>query len=123
MTQLLTALLTDILLAADGIPVTVRLLDVPRHELVDGSVGHADPTAGIAEVNPMMGTRGVRDFLVNTELGVAQVAAIARSCRAVAELGLRTDVRILVPMVGFSEEFRRVRLVIEHVFEREAPGG
>ncbi len=71
----------------------------------------------------MMGTRGVRDFLVNTELGVAQVAAIARSCRAVAELGLRTDVRILVPMVGFSEEFRRARQVVEYVFEREAPGG
>ncbi len=113
-TQLLTALLTDILLAADGVPVPVRLWDVPRHELVDGPVG---------EVNPMMGTRGVRDFLVNTELGVAQVAAIARSCRAVADLGLRTDVRILVPMVSFSEEFRRARLVVEYVFEREAPGG
>ncbi|MGH3702654.1 MAG: putative PEP-binding protein [Pseudonocardiaceae bacterium] len=121
-TQLLTALLTDILLAAEGIPVTVRLLDVPRHELVPGPVRGTDPAAGIAEVNPMMGTRGVRDFLVNADLGVAQVAAIARSCRAVAELGLRTDVRILVPMVGFSEEFRRARQVVEDVFEREGSG-
>ncbi len=120
-TQLLTALLTDILLAAGGMPVTVRLMDVPRHELVDGS-GDADPTAGIAEMNPMMGTRGVRDFLINADLGVAQVTAIARSCRSVAELGLRTDVRILVPMVGFSEEFRRARQVIEDVCERETPG-
>ncbi|MGH3865602.1 MAG: putative PEP-binding protein [Pseudonocardiaceae bacterium] len=122
-TRLLTTLLTDVLLAADGVPVTVRLLDVPRHELVNGSVGETDPTAGIGEVNPMMGTRGVRDFLINADLGVAQVAAIARSCRAVAELGLPTDVRILVPMVGFSEEFRRARQVVEYVFEREAPGG
>ncbi len=122
-TQLLTALLTDILLAAEGLPVTVRLLDVPRHELVDGSIGDTDPTAGLAEVNPMMGTRGVRDFLVNADLGVAQVAAIARSCRAVAERGLGTDVRILVPMVGFSEEFRRAMQVVEDVFAREAPGG
>ncbi len=121
--QLLTALLTDILRAAEGVSVTVRLLDVPRHELVDGSVGDTDPTAGFAEVNPMMGTRGVRDFLVNADLGVAQVAAIARSCRAVAELGLRTDVRILVPMVAFSEEFRRARQVVEDVFERETPSG
>jgi pyruvate, orthophosphate dikinase len=122
-TRLLTALLTDMLLVADGVPVTIRLLDVPRHELVDGSVGETDPTSGIAEVNPMMGTRGVRDFLINADLGVAQVAAIARSCRAVAELGLRADVRILVPMVGFSEEFRRARQAVERVFEREAPGG
>jgi pyruvate,orthophosphate dikinase len=103
--RLLTALLTEILLAAEGIPVTVRLLDVPRHELVRSSVGDADLTAGITEVNPMMGTRGVRDLLVNTELGVAQVTAIARSSRAVTELGLRADIRILVPMVGFCEEF------------------
>ncbi|MBV8540543.1 MAG: hypothetical protein JO364_19380 [Pseudonocardiales bacterium] len=122
-TWLLTTLLTDILLAADGVPVTVRLVDVPRHEFVDGSVGETDPTAGIAEVNPMMGTRGVRDFLVNTDLGVAQVAAIARSRRAVTEQGLHADVRILVPMAGFSEEFRRTRQVVECVFEREAPGG
>ncbi|MDQ1527924.1 MAG: pyruvate, orthophosphate dikinase [Microbacteriaceae bacterium] len=123
MTRLLTTLLTDTLLAADGVPVTVRLLDVPRHELVDGSARETDPTAGLAEVNPKMGARGVRDFLVNANLGVAQVAAIARSCRAVAELGLHADVRILVPMVGFSEEFRRARQVVECVFEREAPGG
>ncbi len=103
--------------------ITIRLLDVPRHELVGGSVGDTDPRAGIAEVNPMMGTRGVRDFLVNADLGVAQVAAIARSYQAVAELGRRADVRILVPMAGFSEEFRRARQVIEYVFEREAPGG
>ncbi|MGH3937150.1 MAG: putative PEP-binding protein [Pseudonocardiaceae bacterium] len=123
LTQLLTALLTEILLAADGIPVTFRLLDVARHELVDVSVGDTDPSAGIAEVNPMMGTRGVRDFLINTDLSVAQVAAITRSCRTVAELGLHTDVRILVPMVGFSEEFQRARQVVEDVFERDASGG
>lgn len=121
-TRLLTALLTEILLAAEGVPVTVRLLDVPRHELVDASVGGTDPTVGIAEVNPMMGTRGVRDFLVNTDLGIAQVTAIARSCRAVAQRGLPADVRILVPMVGFSEEFRRARQVVECVFAREASG-
>lgn len=121
-TQLLTTLLTDILLAADGATVTVRLLDTPRHELVNSSVIDTDPAAGIAELNPMMGTRGVRDFLVNTDLGAGQVVAIARSWRAVAELGLRTDVRILVPMVGFSEEFRRAKQVVEDVFEREAPG-
>ncbi|MGQ0773087.1 MAG: putative PEP-binding protein [Pseudonocardiales bacterium] len=120
-TQLLTTLLTDILLAAEGVPVTVRLLDVPRHELVDAWVGDTDPSAGIAEVNPMMGTRGVRDFLVNADLGVAQVAAIARSRRAVTELGLRTDVRILVPMVGFSEEFRRAKQVIEDVSSGRRP--
>lgn len=120
--QPLTALLTDILLAADGVPVTVRLLDVPRHELVDGSVGDADLSAGITEINPMMGTRGVRDFLVNADLGVAQVAAIARSRRAVAELGMPTDVRILIPMIGFGEEFQRTKQVIEDVFARETPG-
>ncbi len=121
-TQLLTALLTDILLAAEDVPVTIRLLDAARHELVDDSVDDTGPAAGIAELNPMMGTRGVRDFLVNADLGVAQVIAIARSRRAVTELGLRTDVRILVPMVGFSEEFRRARQVIEAVFARETPG-
>ncbi|MGB6162290.1 MAG: putative PEP-binding protein [Pseudonocardiaceae bacterium] len=122
MTALLTALLTNILLAAEGMPVTVRLLDAARHELMDDSVGDTGPAAGIVEVNPMMGTRGARDFLVNADLGVAQVVAIARSRRAVAELGLHTDVRILVPMVGFSEEFRRAKQVIEDVFTRETPG-
>jgi pyruvate,orthophosphate dikinase len=121
-TQLLTALLTNILLAAEGVPVTVRLLDAARHELMDDSVGDTGPAAGIAEVNPMMGARGVRDFLVNADLGVAQVVAIARSRLAVAELGLHTDVRILVPMVGFSEEFRRAKQIIEDVFARETPG-
>lgn len=112
--QTLTRCLSDVIAAIGQKVVTIRLLDVPRHEL---------PAASAPEVNPMMGFRGVREFLLIQDLAVAQVRAIARACRTAEGFTELSRVQILVPMISFTEEFRRARRVIEQVLTDEIGAG
>jgi pyruvate,orthophosphate dikinase len=118
-TGTLTDRLGDILAESAGKPVTIRLLDIPRHELLGPVIAARDTGRGTAEVNPMMGTRGVRDFLLVPDLAVAQVRAIARAHRRAATYAALARTNILVPMVSFPEEFRRARRIIEEVLTEE----
>ncbi len=128
--------------AMSGLPVTIRLLDPPLHEflpdLVEQSLlvqrlelQHADPdevarerklleqVKKLTEMNPMLGTRGVRLALLYPEIPVMQVRAIARAAFAVSAAGGEPKVEIMVPLVAFAEELRRVRAVIEQTLEEE----
>jgi pyruvate,orthophosphate dikinase len=115
-----------ILGAMDGLPVTIRLLDPPLHEflpnIVDLSVENAKeafPDASkvkllhaverLHEQNPMLGMRGVRLGVMKPGLYAMQVRAIMEAaCRLKKE---RKDprVEIMIPLVGISEEIRRMR--------------
>ncbi len=128
--------------AMSGLPVTIRLLDPPLHEflpdLVEQSLlvqrlelQHGDPSdvarerrlldqvKKLTEMNPMLGTRGVRLALLYPEIPVMQVRAIARAAFAVAATGGEPMVEIMVPLVAFAEELRRMRAVIESTLEEE----
>ncbi|GAA1732313.1 pyruvate, phosphate dikinase [Isoptericola hypogeus] len=136
----------EIFAAMSGLPVTIRLIDPPLHEflpdLVEQSVlvqrledaGTAGHSAGqelddarallahvkrLSETNPMLGTRGVRLALLYPEIAQMQVRAVARAARAVRARGLDPRVEIMVPLVGFAEELRRMRDVVEETWSDE----
>jgi pyruvate, orthophosphate dikinase len=111
--------------AMAGLPVTIRLLDPPLHEFLP-SLGEATSDAmrrrieQLREANPMLGTRGCRLGLQFPEIYEMQVRAIVGAARAVADrTGEAPLVEIMHPLVGFSEELRRLRELTERVAAEE----
>lgn len=114
-----------VLAAMDGLPVTVRLLDPPLHEflpdLVDltaqeargdmDEAGRVDLAAvqRLHEVNPMIGTRGVRLGIVRNGLYQMQVRALCTAAAKLIERGLRPRVELMIPLVVDAEELRLAR--------------
>ncbi len=132
----------EIFTAMSGLPVTIRLLDPPLHEflpsLVEQSLtvqrlqlSHADPTEladaesllsrihSLTEQNPMLGTRGVRLALLYPEIPDMQVRAIARAALTVSAAGGDPHIEIMVPLVAYAEELRRMRELIDAVMAEE----
>ncbi|HXV56953.1 MAG TPA: pyruvate, phosphate dikinase [Gaiellaceae bacterium] len=101
--------------AMAGLPVTIRLLDPPLHEFLPAleeaeSEEMARRIRALRESNPMLGTRGCRLGLMYPEIYEMQVRAILRAALAVAaRSGEPPLVEIMHPLVGFSEELRRLR--------------
>jgi phosphotransferase system enzyme I (PtsI) len=90
----------DLVMGMRGRPVTLRTLDLGADK--------AD-RAGIAlshEPNPALGLRGVR-------LSLAQPALFRSQLRALLRASAYGKVNILVPMVGFREEVRAVRSLLD----------
>lgn len=135
---------TEILGAMSHLPVTIRLLDPPLHEFLPDLVtaalavqkleltGHGESSAELSqarallaqvrkltELNPMLGTRGVRLGLLYPEIARMQVRAIARAALAVAADGGRPVVEIMVPLVAYAEELRRMRQIITETLDDE----
>jgi len=120
-----------------GLPVTIRLLDPPLHEFLPNLVdltleverlhqsGHTNPererqlarVMQLHELNPMLGTRGVRLGLEFPDIYRMQASAVMTAAVAVRdETGEPPIVEIMIPLVGFREEVRRARrIVIEEV--------
>lgn len=100
----------QVLRAAEGRPVVLRLLDV----------GGDKPLPFLPlprEANPFLGRRGVRWYPRHADLVRTQVRAALRASGA-------GDLRLMVPMVVDPEELRWVRrLVVETAAELEAEGG
>lgn len=100
----------DLVMGMRGRPVTLRTLDLGADK--------AD-RAGIAlshEPNPALGLRGVR-------LSLAQPGLFRSQLRALLRASAYGKVNILVPMVGFREEVRAVRALLDQCArELEAEG-
>jgi pyruvate,orthophosphate dikinase len=107
--------------AMRGLPVTIRLLDVPMHEFLphhwelDGG-RERERVRGLAESNPMLGTRGVRLALLHPEIYEMQVTAICRAAKVVTPTPL---VEIMVPLVGYVREFELMRELVVRVAREE----
>jgi pyruvate, orthophosphate dikinase len=101
--------------AMTGLPVTIRLLDPPLHEFLPPAEEATDDRMrrrirALEESNPMLGTRGCRLGLMFPEIYEMQVRAIILAAKAVQErTGDAPLVEIMHPLVGFSEELRRLR--------------
>jgi pyruvate,orthophosphate dikinase len=113
--------------AMNGLPVTVRLLDPPLHEFLPDAKDLAKEIAeregrgedagelrrqlrvaeSLEERNPMLGLRGCRLGLLRP-----QVRAIARAAKSVREAGGEPVVEIMIPLVGFSSELKKMRDLI-----------
>ena len=103
-----------ILAAMDGLPVTVRLLDPPLHEflpnieelLVRDARGELDETGrkllhaaqAWHEVNPMLGTRGVRLGVMKPSLYRMQVKALLEAAIERKLQGGDPHVEIMIPL-------------------------
>jgi pyruvate,orthophosphate dikinase len=127
--------------AMEGLPVTIRLLDPPLHEFlpartqIEAEAERArvemsddleelektlERVRSLEEVNPMLGTRGVRLGLLYPEIYEMQVEAMMRAAKAVHD---RTDhephLEIMVPLVAYEGELEVMRRMILEVGERE----
>ena len=114
-----------------GLPVTIRLLDPPLHEFLPGGPEEIAEFAAVtglaaevvtarardlAEINPMLGMRGVR-------LGVVMPAIYAMQARAVFEaaIAVNRDARapvvpeIMIPLVSANREVELVKARIDAV--------
>jgi len=125
--------------AMEGLPVTIRLLDPPLHEFLPSladveerlreavAAGSADAAAlegelarikVLQEVNPMLGTRGVRLGILYPAIYEMQVEAIFAALKATRDRGLEASVEIMVPLVDYRRELEILRGQIVAIGDR-----
>jgi pyruvate,orthophosphate dikinase len=96
-----------------GMPIIIRLLDLPLHEFLPSEVETKDPELKrrireLRETNPMLGHRGVRVAVTYPEIYQMQIDAIADACAEV-----KCDVSIMVPQVVTSQELLWVKKMVK----------
>jgi pyruvate, orthophosphate dikinase len=104
--------------AMDGLPVTIRLLDPPLHEFLPDPASlpegrERDRAQSLQEVNPMLGTRGVRLGILYPAIYAMQVEAIFAALAASRERGVTVHAEIMVPLVDYRRELELLREQIE----------
>jgi pyruvate, orthophosphate dikinase len=121
-----------------GRPVIIRLLDPPLHEFLpkfddllvevtELRVRGNDPARlaeaekmlaavnALREVNPMLGLRGCRLGLLYPEINEMQVRAILEAAVELKREGVDAHPEIMIPLIGNTEELRRVETVLRAV--------
>ena len=118
----------DIFEVSQGRSVTIRLIDPPLHEFLPHELelkekmwkeklDDSSPEAKLLETvnfyqeaNPMLGLRGVRLCLMFPELIEMQARAILEA--AIEVPGAKPE--IMIPLVGFKNEFQRSRALVDN---------
>ena len=119
----------EVLEAMDGLPVTVRLLDPPLHEFLprtdelrlkaatEGLTDEEQRLLSAAqawhEVNPMLGTRGVRLGVLKPGLYAMQVRALIEAALQRARDGGNPIVEIMIPLTVARQEMAAARVWVE----------
>jgi len=121
-----------------GLPVTIRLLDLPLHEflpkledlLVEAatlrSTGVEEDAfkekervlkkvMALSEHNPMLGHRGCRLGITHPEIYEMQTRAIFEAATELSKEGVSVELEIMVPLVSEANELRFLREKIEKV--------
>jgi phosphoenolpyruvate-protein kinase (PTS system EI component) len=128
-----TADFEALLMEMDGLPVTVRLLDPPLHEFLPDLLdltarearGDLDDNGRVElaavrrlhEVNPMLGTRGVRLGVMRSGIYEMQVRALCRAAATLFERGHTPRVELMIPLVIDAEELRIARSWVTGVLD------
>jgi pyruvate,orthophosphate dikinase len=114
----------------DGLAVTIRLLDPPLHEFLPQTVADQERMAeelGVdlaraehvveahKEVNPMLGTRGVRLGILYPDISRMQARAILAAALRSQDKGVEVRAEIMIPLVSDPEELKRQRALVEEV--------
>ena len=123
----------QILRVMEGYPVTIRLLDPPLHEFLPDPVAlgnriseldkkEAEKATKIlsrarelAEVNPMMGHRGVRLGITYPEIYESQIRAVFDAAITLANEGVDAKPQIMIPQVGSVEELKQIKRIFDSV--------
>ncbi len=119
-----------ILLAMDGLPVNIRLLDPPLHEFVPHDLAGQETMAkemgvsveeiqrrveSLAENNPMLGHRGCRLGITFPEITAMQTRAILSAACELKKEGHDPMPEIMVPLIGILYEFKQQKEIIQKV--------
>ena len=119
-----------ILLAMDGLPVNIRLLDPPLHEFVPHDLKGQEQMAkemgvsveeiqrrveSLAENNPMLGHRGCRLGITFPEITAMQTRAILSAACELKKEGHDPMPEIMVPLIGILYEFKQQKEIIQKV--------
>lgn len=126
----------DILRAMSGLPVTVRLLDPPLHEFLPriDELEIKQATTGLtaeeskliaaahawAEVNPMLGIRGVRLGVLKPGLYAMQVRALLEAADQVVAEGYLPIIEVMIPLTVTRDELALARSWVEEVLVEHA---
>jgi len=102
--KLQTADFADLFRELDGMPIIIRLLDLPLHEFLPPSNEVKDASIKqrileLVEVNPMLGHRGVRLAITLPEIYSMQIQAIEEAVKQ-----MPADVAIMIPQVVTAQE-------------------
>jgi len=115
-----------------GLPVTIRLLDLPLHEflpqyeeliaevsslkatgtspdLLESKERMLRKVITLGEHNPMLGHRGCRLAISHPEIYEMQTRAIFEAACELQKEGIKVQVEIMLPLVGEAEEIRFLR--------------
>jgi pyruvate, orthophosphate dikinase len=95
-----------------GLPIILRLLDLPLHEFLPSEQERTDPRVKqriteLKETNPMLGHRGVRLAVTTPEIYKMQIEAIEQARTEVA-----ADVSIMIPQVITAQEALTVKSLL-----------
>lgn len=120
--------------AMKGYHVTIRLLDPPLHEFLpnpedlaekiraQGNSASAAKTKivlqrarDLAEINPMMGHRGVRVGVTYPEIYQMQITAVFEAAATCAKRGIDIKPQIMIPQVSSIEELDHIKSIYDTI--------
>ena len=121
-----------ILKAMEGYKVTIRLLDPPLHEFLPNpeelmdkiykendnsreTKRVLDRARELAEVNPMMGHRGVRVGITYPEIYKMQITAVFEAAAELVKKKINAKPQIMIPQVGSLAELNYIKSIYDDV--------
>ena len=127
----------EILKAMEGYEVTIRLLDPPLHEFLPNpeelvekiqKLKSSGNTSGIknaeivlkrarelAEVNPMMGHRGVRVGITYPEIYEMQIRAVFEALVVLTKKKVKAHPQIMIPQISSIAELNHIKAIYDKI--------
>ena len=127
----------QILKAMEGYPVTIRLLDPPLHEFLpnpeelmkkiynvekQNSNENLEQTKKIlerakdlAEINPMMGHRGVRVGITYPEIYDMQISSVFEAAAELAKQKVDARPQIMIPQISSIQELNHIKKIYNSI--------
>ena len=122
----------EILKVMEGYKVTIRLLDPPLHEFLpnpeelkekmnkendnsEKTKRVLDRARELAEINPMMGHRGVRVAVTYPEIYKMQITAVFEAAAQLAKIKVNAKPQIMIPQVGSLAELNYIKSIYDDV--------
>ena len=122
----------EILKVMEGYKVTIRLLDPPLHEFLpnpeelkekmnkendnsEKTKRILDRARELAEINPMMGHRGVRVAITYPEIYKMQITAVFEAAAQLAKTKVNAKPQIMIPQVGSLAELNYIKSIYDDV--------
>ena len=126
----------EILKTMNGYDVTIRLLDPPLHEFLPNpeelaekirrlktkkEIAQADivlkRARELAEINPMMGHRGVRVGITYPEIYEMQIQAVFEALASLTKRRINVHPQIMIPQISSIAELEHIKEIFDRIKE------